>query len=863
VQAGTVAPEDRIVVTALQAHEPRGADWTTRAGWDAHVSGPVDVAFSADGATAWVVHQSSDDVLVVPADVTAHRPAGADPLVEIPVGPGPTGLAVSPTSSLAFVRCATTRELSVVDLRDQEELGRISTVPGSTDRRPPELILGERVFTSSVPVEASPNQKVACASCHPDGALDGLVWNFQLVTPSLGPRATTSMLGLRQTYRHETAPLLGQLHRSGDRDELEDFEHTFRGVQMGGRGYFAFSPSPYLGLPNRGQSPEVDAMADWLVSLPAPARSPRRVGGRLTEAARRGATSFRAAGCAGCHRPDAGFVDRGFHDVGTARPEGEGEISQREPLWAVNTPTLLGLWTTAPYDDGGAARRQRQEVIEVLRDMQGRAASTPPHGNLQGPTLRQLRDLEALLLSLDGNTAGVEIQTARDIERPRLVRVEPTSPARLEAWFSEAVTEASAENIAHWRLVRSDGIEIPITEARWDPVHGDRVTLSAALAPGCGRGSYTVAPGPITDTAGLVAGGTPNALDVTDPTNVLAFTIGDTLTITLGSSGAEHVTIPVHDAGLGGSRAATTSQDSPWLAVAPDGQPVRGFVRFDWREALVAATGVTEAADIVAVSWSASPHWGMAQPVAARKVLKEWSDAHAGDEAIAAEGSVTWTHASYPETPWSAPGAGALGGDGLSSLDYGGAFDVAAVVDAVAEPGSMADRLAFAGDGVTEAYRFWFEHPELDHGHALELVGADGSELRLRRTEGSALQHDPALRITYAVAPPQEVAPELSGTASGVPLRVTRQGPDLRLSFELVPGGVYEVFEGAIGAWSARASAGCRDDASGDGPRASLLHGPAAGSRYVLVGLDGPCGGWLGARSDGMPRSVRPSGCGG
>jgi len=74
------------------------------------------------------------------------------------------------------------------------------------------------------------------------------------------------------------------------------------------------------------------------------------------EAAQRGEaifnTPFAALGdrsCASCHVPDANFLDRQAHDIGSVAPGYEGARAG-----ALDTPTLLGTAYTAPYFHDGS-----------------------------------------------------------------------------------------------------------------------------------------------------------------------------------------------------------------------------------------------------------------------------------------------------------------------------------------------------------------------------------------------------------------------------------------------------------------------------------------------------------------------------
>src|SRR5204863_5293179 len=139
-------------------------------------------------------------------------------------------------------------------------------------------------------------------------------------------------------------------HRTGDRDEVQDFDHTFRGVQMGGTGFLSAAQlQPPLGAgPNAGIDPELDSLAEYVLGLqPLPHSPYRAADGSLTAAAIRGATMFRATGsapadaqCVTCHVPETGYVDMAFHDVGTYRPPvsptAENELGVGARGWDVN-----------------------------------------------------------------------------------------------------------------------------------------------------------------------------------------------------------------------------------------------------------------------------------------------------------------------------------------------------------------------------------------------------------------------------------------------------------------------------------------------------------------------------------------------
>jgi hypothetical protein len=90
------------------------------------------------------------------------------------------------------------------------------------------------------------------------------------------------------------------------------------------------------------------------------------------------------------------------------------------------------------------------------------------------------------------------------------------------------------------------------------------------------------------------------------------FTVDDTLTVSLGPSGYEQVTVEVHDASTvpvifnGG-------HGSAWLQPATPSAFSNAFVRFEWRDAMVAATGLSASYQIADARFRLRPDFGAAQ----------------------------------------------------------------------------------------------------------------------------------------------------------------------------------------------------------------------------------------------------------
>lgn len=187
---------------------------------------------------------------------------------------------------------------------------------------------------------------LACASCHPEGGDDGLVWDLGGFG---GRRRTQTLFGGVM----ESAPF----HWAGDLASLDALVDEVFVTRMGGRPL---------------SSTEIGELGGFLASLPeAP-----RASVRDPDAVRRGRALFARTGCLRCHSGPR-WSDDETHDVGT------GE--------ALQTPTLVGLAARPPYlHDGRAA---------TLRDRFTRG-HTPGHGDLSRLSEEDVDDLTAYLASL-------------------------------------------------------------------------------------------------------------------------------------------------------------------------------------------------------------------------------------------------------------------------------------------------------------------------------------------------------------------------------------------------------------------------------------------------------------------------------
>jgi cytochrome c peroxidase len=119
---------------------------------------------------------------------------------------------------------------------------------------------------------------------------------------------------------------------------------------------------------------QVDALASWLDTIPAPVVAPQD-----TAAADRGRLLFEnsSVGCATCHAGPA-FTDNNVYDVGTGA--------------AFAVPSLVGLAARAPYMHDGCAA--------TLTERFGFCGGGDEHGQTSQLSSAQISDLVAYLNTL-------------------------------------------------------------------------------------------------------------------------------------------------------------------------------------------------------------------------------------------------------------------------------------------------------------------------------------------------------------------------------------------------------------------------------------------------------------------------------
>ena len=341
-----------------------------------------EAAISPDGKRLYVVYAGTNDVnvcQVIDDDYREITPIG----LPRTVGQNPRAVRVSPDSKTVFIYNAMDFGVSIHDanLRHLATIKTCAQFP-----KTPEWVRGKALFNTALS-PMSGRRWVACSSCHPDGHHDARVWQ----NPE-GKRKTTALFGVAHTH---------PLHFSGDRDEVQDFEYTIRSQLMQGRGLLTGTMKRKVGFTKieleettSGRSKDLDALAIYTNSFDFPLSPHIAAPGKLTAQAERGKAIFhrKDVGCATCHSGPY-YTDSTLtkpfklHDVGTG---GDDPSEKMGP--AYDTPTLLGVYRTAPYLHTGKAKTLRDVLTVCNKDDR--------HGKTSQLAAGEVDDLVAFLKSL-------------------------------------------------------------------------------------------------------------------------------------------------------------------------------------------------------------------------------------------------------------------------------------------------------------------------------------------------------------------------------------------------------------------------------------------------------------------------------
>jgi YVTN family beta-propeller protein len=353
------------------------------------------VVFSPLGDYAFVSTQGTNQIEVVDA-YTRQLSTGI-----VNVGRAPRGLLLTPNGRL-YVQNFMSRNVGVYDVNGilnatSNVASKITDVAAvSSEPLSAQVFQGKQIFYNADDRRMNRDKYISCATCHQDGGHDGRVMDF--TDRGEGLRNTTVLNGRRGTGQ-------GRVHWSANFDEIQDFEHDMRNA-FGGTGFMTDAQfntgtrNQPLGNPKAGVSAELDALAAYVSSLATVGPSPyRNADGTLTADGVAGQAIFKGAGqCSSCHS-GADFTDSAtgvLHDVGTIKASSGKRLGG--PLTGIDTPTLRGVWDSAPYlHDGSAA---------TLMDVLTTANPAGLHGAASSLTAAQRQQLVSYLLQIDDSTDG-------------------------------------------------------------------------------------------------------------------------------------------------------------------------------------------------------------------------------------------------------------------------------------------------------------------------------------------------------------------------------------------------------------------------------------------------------------------------
>lgn len=299
----------------------------------ADVHQPRALAYDGKRDVLFVAGMGSDEVMAL--ENASQNSIKALWQRAVSEGPGsemclPSGLAVADDGDV-LANCAGSHRIVRLDANAHDLVGRTSS-PGfvagpvlGRSRLSPEAERGKLVFHLGEDMRVSGGGALACASCHPEGRADGLSWRIQgstLQTPMLAGR-------IRGTHPYKWD--------GGDATIETSLTNTVR--RLGGSGLTVA---------------EASDLRAFLDSMPRP-RAPSVDDAHAVERGK--ALFFGMSGCGDCHSGPR-LTDRQKYDLTKDFPK-------------VDTPSLIGLASSAPYYHDGSAQTLKAALMEngTIHDM--------------------------------------------------------------------------------------------------------------------------------------------------------------------------------------------------------------------------------------------------------------------------------------------------------------------------------------------------------------------------------------------------------------------------------------------------------------------------------------------------------------
>lgn len=447
---------------------------------------PSAVALTPNEDYLLVAMQGRNQVFAVSINANTARLGSI--ATQFTTGLAPQGLVLDREHGRLWVKNLMDRSVTAMELGNflasggiNPELTTVSTV--QHEILPPDVLRGKQLFYNAADGilgntfsgRMSAEGYLSCATCHFDGGHDGRTYDF-----------TGRGEGLRNniSLRGRSGVRFGNAHWSGNFDEVQDFENDIRTAFLG-KGLmndddFIATQNP-LGAPKSGRSADLDALAAYVSSLGKSTllKSPERAtNGALTSQATQGATLFQNLDCATCHSGKA-FTDGALHDVGTLRHYSGQRLNAA--LTGIKTPSLLGLFDTAPYLHDGSATH----LDEVFTFTGGHV--------IQAETLTRTGSVQPLVaqgFSYFRNGAAVKLATSGTLTLQTDVETTGTGSLRLRIGSNNGgslllTVNGVNQTLALPPLAQVDGQDVAFTEiVTLVELHKTGNTLQITLATG-------------------------------------------------------------------------------------------------------------------------------------------------------------------------------------------------------------------------------------------------------------------------------------------------------------------------------------------------------------------------------------------
>jgi DNA-binding beta-propeller fold protein YncE len=497
--------ESRITVldggAALPRHLNPHIDYDVPTGDDDEieetVAFPMDMVFSGDGETLYVVAFGSEAVTVLDADALD---AGSVVRDQIRVGGGPSGLALDEANDRLYVMSRFTQRIDVVtSLSSPAQRGVTSSVSLRFDPSPQVVKHGRRILYDAR--RTSGHGDSACASCHVFGDLDDLAWDLGDPTGEVVPNPNPFRTGSGSPFHPLKGPMTtqslrgmadaGPMHWRGDRtggttgDDPLDEELAFK----------AFNPA-FVGLLGREDEltdAEMQAFTDFILTVRYPPNPIAPLDDVPTAAQASGRDLFlgTAAGsptdggnpCVFCHRMPLGTD--GFSS-------NEGETQEFKIPHLRNLYTKVGMFGVPPngVTPGTGFLGDQVRGFGVLHDgsvatafnfISAQVFNFPP----PTPNVKR-RNVEAFMLAFDTGLApavGQQVTAtpstfndANVVARVDLLR------ARADAGRCDLIAKGNVAGLA--RGARYLGSNQWRSDRASEPLFGTTTLLNFAATPG-------------------------------------------------------------------------------------------------------------------------------------------------------------------------------------------------------------------------------------------------------------------------------------------------------------------------------------------------------------------------------------------